>query len=189
MKVSVETGGDGSAAQRKLEDTYGHLVMLWTSGVRDYHTLLSNYLTANSIFVAVIGLLVSRESAALPFTILIVLLNVFGILLSLQMAIVLGRFSGQNALWEWQMRGIERTPQWTERKLVDSLYNVQERHEILEDAVNEPTTFLPNWAVRQHRQWWAHRETSFPWFFGSVYALFLLWSLAQMVRSFFGLAA
>jgi hypothetical protein len=105
------------------------------------------------------------------------------------MAIVLGRFSGQNALWEWQMRGIERTSQWTERKLVDSLYNVQERHEILEDAVNEPTTFLPNWAVRQHRQWWAHRETSFPWFFGSVYALFLLWSLAQMVRSFFGLAA
>ena len=185
MKVSVETGSDEAQARRKLEETYGHLVMLWTSGVRDYHTLLSNYLTANSVFVAVIGLLVSRESVALPFTVLIVLLSVFGILLSLQMAIVLGRFSGQNALWEWQMRGIERTPLWTERKLANSLYTIRERHESLEDAVNEPATFHPNWAFRQHRQWWAHRETSFPWFFGFVYGLFLIWSGTQLWRSAF----
>jgi len=45
-----------------LESTYNHLLTLWTSGVRDYHTMLSDYLTANSIFVAVIALLVSRES-------------------------------------------------------------------------------------------------------------------------------
>ena len=47
-----------------LEATYGHLLTLWTSGVRDYHTMLSDYLTANSIFVAVIGLIVSRTSPA-----------------------------------------------------------------------------------------------------------------------------
>ena len=83
----------------------------WTSGVRDYHTMLSDYLTADSVFVAVIGLILSRESLALSFTMLIMLLCVFGILLCLQMAIVLGRLSGQNALWEWRLRGIEQDPE------------------------------------------------------------------------------
>ena len=93
-----------------MQSDYNHLLTLWTSGVRDYHTMLSDYLTANSIFVAVIGLLVSRESLALPFTIVIVLLSMIGILMSAQMAIVLGRFSGQNALWEWQLRGMATLP-------------------------------------------------------------------------------
>ena len=86
---------------------YDHLITLWTSGVRDYHSMLSDYLTANSIFVAVIGLIVSRESPAmsLSLTVLILLLCIFGILLCLQMAIVLGRLTGQNALWEWKLRG------------------------------------------------------------------------------------
>ena len=57
-----------------LDRTYGHLLTLWTSGVRDYHSMLSDYLTANSIFVAVLGLLVSRESLSLPIMVLIVLL-------------------------------------------------------------------------------------------------------------------
>ena len=99
-----------SMNQDTMQSDYNHLLTLWTSGVRDYHTMLSDYLTANSIFVAVIGLLVSRESMALPFTIVIVLLSTIGILMSVQMAIVLGRFAGQNALWEWQLRGIETMP-------------------------------------------------------------------------------
>jgi hypothetical protein len=40
--------------------------------------MLSDYLTANSIFVAVIGLIPSRESLALSFTVLIALLCVLG---------------------------------------------------------------------------------------------------------------
>src|SRR5512133_3127813 len=93
-----------------MQSDYSHLLTLWTSGVRDYHSMLSDYLTANSIFVAVIGLLVSRESVALPFTLVIVLLSGIGILMSVQMAIVLGRFSTQNGFWEWQLRGIESMP-------------------------------------------------------------------------------
>ena len=62
--------------QDVLRSDYAHLLTLWTSGVRDYHTMLSDYLTANSIFVAVIGLLVSRESLALPFTLIIVLFSI-----------------------------------------------------------------------------------------------------------------
>lgn len=172
------TMGEPSAAR----STYEHLITLWTSGVRDYHTMLSDYLTANSIFVAVIGLLVSRESLSMAFTLLIILLSVFGILLCWQMAIILGRFSGQNALWEWQLRGIEQLPEWGGRKLVTGLYLLHETQQPIEDRRNDPPVFTPNWAFRQHRQWWGHRAISFPWFFGSVYALFLIWSLTQLFR-------
>lgn len=165
-----------------LASTYDHLLTLWTSGVRDYHTMLSDYLTANSIFVAVIGLLVSRESLALPFTALIILLCVFGLLLCFQMAIVLGRFSGQNALWEWQLRGIEQAPEWHDQKLITGLYRLRETQQPIEDRQNDPQVFTPNWAFRQHRQWWGHRAISFPWFFGSVYGLFLLWGVTQLIR-------
>lgn len=166
-----------------MQSDYGHLLTLWTSGVRDYHSMLSDYLTANSIFVAVIGLLVSRESVALPFTLVIVLLSVIGILMSVQMAIVLGRFTAQNSFWEWQLRGIECMPEWRNRKPVSGLYRIREHRETIVEETNEPRTFEPSWAFRQHRQWWAHRAISFPWFFGTVYGLFLLWGLTQVVRS------
>ena len=163
-----------------LNSTYEHLLTLWTSGVRDYHTMLSDYLTANSIIVMVIGLIVSRESHTLPLTVLIVLLCVFGILLCLQMAIVLGRLSGQNALWEWRLRGVEQDPEWHKEKLVTSLRRLHEIRQPIEDQRNEPTVFEPNWAFRQHRQWWAHRAISFPWFFGSVYVVLLVWSVTKL---------
>ncbi|SDH69283.1 MULTISPECIES: hypothetical protein [unclassified Nitrosomonas] len=168
--------------QPSLRATYEHLLTLWTSGSRDYHNMLSAYLTANSIFVAVIGVMVSRESLALPFTILIILLSVFGILLCWQMAIVLGRFSRRNALWEWQLRGIEQAPEWQERQLISDLYRLHEMQLPIEDLRNEPSVFRPNWAFRQRRQWWAHRAVSFPWFFGCVYGLFLLWAATQLVQ-------
>jgi hypothetical protein len=152
---------------KNLTGTYDHLLTLWTSGVRDYHTMLSDYLTANSIFVAVIGLIVSKESQALSFTVLILLLCVL---------------SGQNALWEWQLRGIELAHEWQGQKLITGLYRLHEMRQPIEDLRNVPTIFKPNWAFRQHRQWWAHRAVSFPWFFGSVYGLFLVWGLAQLIR-------
>lgn len=166
-----------------LDSTYEHLLTLWTSGVRDYQSMLSDYLMANSIIVMVIGLIVSRESHTLPFTVLIVLLCSFGILLCLQMAIVLGRLSGQNALWEWRLRGIEQAPEWHKEKLMTSLYRLHEIRQPIEDQRNEPTVFVPNWAFRQHRQWWAHRAISFPWFFGSVYALLLVYSVTKLLSA------
>jgi hypothetical protein len=165
-----------------LDSTYEHLLMLWTSGVRDYHTMLSDYLTAHSIFVAVIGLIVSREPLHFSFTVLIALLCAFGVLMCLQMAIVLGRLSGQNALWEWRLRGLEQSPDWDRQKLVTSLYQLHETRKPIQDPRNEPPVFLPNWAFRQHRQWWAHRAVSFPWFFGSVYGVFFVWAGTQLIR-------
>jgi hypothetical protein len=168
--------------ESSLKTTYDHLITLWTSGARDYHSMLSDYLTANSIFVAVIGLIVSRESPTLSLVVLILLLCIFGILLCLQMAIVLGRLSGQNALWEWQLRGIELAQDWQEQKLITGLYRLHEARQPVEDLRNEPPVFKPNWAFRQHRQWWGHRSVSFPWFFGCVYGLFFIWALTHLFR-------
>jgi hypothetical protein len=136
----------------------------------------------HSIFVAVIGLIVSRESATMSLTVLILLLCIFGILLCLQMAIVLGRLSGQNGLWEWQLRGIELAQEWQGQKLVTGLYRLHETRQPVEDLRNAPPIFKPNWAFRQHRQWWAHRSVRFPLFFGCVYGLFLIWAVAQLFR-------
>jgi len=163
-----------------LELTYNNLVSLWTSGIRDYHSLLSDYLTANSIFVAAIGFVVARQPIIFIFVLLVIVLCCFGILMTLQMAIVLGRFAAQNALWEWQLRGIERANNWTQRPLFLDLHRFRDQHESLENEHNDPPVVAPNWATRQHRQWWTHREISFPLFFGGVYALFLVWGLAQL---------
>ena len=175
--------GDRMTDEHKepLDRTYEHLLTLWTSGVRDYHSMLSDYLTANSIFVAVLGLLVSRESLHLPIMVLVVLLCIMGLLLCLQMAIVLGRLSGQNALWEWQLRGIEQSPGWPGQLLLTGLYRLHKTREPIENPRNEPRAFMPNWAFRHHRRWWAHRAISFPIFFGCVYGLFLMWAATHLI--------
>jgi hypothetical protein len=160
--------------------TYGTLVNLSTSGVRDYHSLLSDYLTANSIFVAAIGFILARQPTTFLFTFLGMILCVFGILMVLQMAIVLGRFSAQIALWEWQLRGIARHTSWTQPQLFIRLQQYRDHHQSLEDHKNDPPVLRPTWALRQHRQWRARREFSFPIFFGIAYLLFLAWSVAQL---------
>ena len=161
--------------------TYRHLVDLWTSGVRDYHSLLSDYLTANSIFVAAIGFLLARQPLTLIFTLLVIILCLFGVLMTLQMAIVLGRFSAQTALWEWRLRGIEGDARWNQPKLFVDLHRYRDQHEALAEKGNDPPVLQPNWALRQHHRWWARRDVSFPLFFGTVYLLFLVWSLTQLV--------
>jgi hypothetical protein len=167
--------------QDTLDRTYANLVALWTSGVRDYHTLLSDYLMANSIFVAAIGFLLARRPVTLIFALLVIILCAFGILMTIQMAILLGRFSAQNRLWEWQLRGIERHPGWLRERIFLNLHRFRDEREPLEDPTNDPPILRPTWAIRQHRQWWARRAVSFPFFFGIVYGLLLIWALTQLL--------
>jgi hypothetical protein len=177
--MDVEIGGNDG---KNLEQTYKNLLDLWTAGVRDYNSLLSDYLTANSIFVAAIGFLLARQPNTLLFVTLVVILCSFGILMALQMAIVLGRYSAQTALWEWRLRGIERSKSWTQPKLFVDLHRLRDLHETLEDQDNDPPGLAPNRATRQHRQWWARREISFPLFFGIAYVFFLFWGLQELLR-------
>jgi len=127
-----------------LPQTYKTLVNLWTSGVRDYHSLLSDYLTANSIFVAAIGFILARQPTTFLFTFLGMILCVFGILMVVQMAIVLGRFSAQIALWEWQLRGSELQTSWTQPQLFIRLQQYRDHHQSLEDRQNDPPVFAPD---------------------------------------------
>lgn len=167
-------------AAEGIEHTYNNLISLWTAGVRDFHSLLATYLTANSIFVAAIGFLLARQPTTRVFTAVVMVLCILGVLITLQMALVLARFDAQNALWEWQLRGIERTAQWGRRKLFVDLYRFRNQKEVLRDEVSIPAEFKPNWILRQHRQWWARRAVSFPVYFGVIYAVFLLWSVTQL---------
>ena len=98
--------------------------------------------------------------------------------MSVQMAIVLGRLSAQNGFWEWQLRRDRRHAGVAGTKAVSALYRIREHWETIVDETNEPRRFEPSWSFRQHRQWWVI-EDEFPWFFGTVYALFLLWGLRQ----------
>ena len=166
--------------RNSLPHPYETLVNLWTSGVRDYHSLLSDYLTANSIFIATIGFILARQPPTFVFTCMGLILCIFGILMVVQMAIVLGRFSAQVALWEWHLRGSELQTSWTQPQLFISLQQYRDHHQSLEDHKNDPPVLRPTWALRQHRQWWARREFSFPIFFGIAYALFLVWSVSQL---------
>jgi hypothetical protein len=174
------TSDTDSIEKNNQEHDYDNLVNIWTSGIRDYHSLLSDYLTANSIFVAAIGFLVARQPVTIIFTLLVLVLCCFGILMTVQMAIVLGRFAAQNAVWEWRLRGIERTSNWPHEKLFVDLHRFRDKHQPLENEHNDPPALTPNWATRQHRQWWARREISFPLFFGSVYAMFFIWGISQL---------
>ena len=162
------------------ERTYDHLVNLWTSGIRDYQGLLTAYITANSVFVATIGLLISRQSSSRIFFLLVLALSVCGVLITLQMAILLGRFDSQNAMWEWRMRGIESSPGWKHLTLFQDLHTLRNDKNTLMDSENNPKRFYPGWAMRTHRRWWARRAVSFPLFFGFIYLLFLIWSLTQL---------
>ena len=132
-----------------IDATYEYLLTLWTSGVRDYQSMLSDYLMANSIIIMAIGLIVSREFHAPPLTVLIVLLCIFGILLCLQMAIVLGRLSGQNALWEWRLRGVEQSPEWHKEKLMMGLHSLHAGR-ILEQGGGVLCTRRPTRPCKRH---------------------------------------
>ncbi len=72
-----------------LQETYEHLLTLWTSGVRDYQSALrlldrQFYLCDSDRPHGLAGF----ARATLP--ILILVLSIFGVLLCIQMAIVLG---------------------------------------------------------------------------------------------------
>jgi hypothetical protein len=179
--TSNSNSPDNSKRENELEHNYQILLTLWTNGVRAYNGLLSSYLTANSVFVAAIGFLLSRPTGGNIFVLLVIFFSVFGFIITLQMAIVLGRSDAQNDLWEWRLRGIERDAAWSQLRFIDDYHRLKNDRVILEDLNNNPTTLSPNWALRVHRRWWARRAVSFPLFFGIIYVTFLLWSLMQLL--------
>ena len=81
-----------------LEKNYSMLSNLWACGIRDYHNLNSNYLTANSILIAAIA--ITFRIGIVTTYIVSIAFSFIGILICLQMGIALGRFRSQNVYWE-----------------------------------------------------------------------------------------
>ena len=89
------------------------------------------------------GFLLARQPATVLFSILIIILCLFGMLMSLQMAIVLGRFSIQNFIWEWRLRGIEQSGNWRKPRLFVDLHRFRDQHTPLEQPGSDPPDRVP----------------------------------------------
>lgn len=158
-------------------DEYASLLNLWSSGIRDYHSLFSAYLTANSIFVAA-TLLLFKElfsvCTGLLFLIGFLAVCIVGCLIALQMAIALSRFSAQNALIGWRIRSIERGFDNERVKILTDIWAFREKRKSFHDSDNDPQCFKPNRAIRIHRKRWAIRAKLLPWLFLAVYSLCMI---------------
>ena len=94
--------------------TYVLLANLRSSGDRDYHNLTSTYLTANSILVSGVYILLNQGFVFGYYASTI--LSISGLILCLQMLIAQGRFRAQNMYWEKILREIENKPNWKKTK-------------------------------------------------------------------------
>jgi hypothetical protein len=95
------------------------------------------------------------------------ILCVFGILMVLQMAIVLGRFSAQIALWEWQLRGSELETTWTQPQLFIRLQRYRDHHLAIEDQRNNPPSYTPPGHSTSTGNGGPAASSVFPYFSGS----------------------
>lgn len=159
---------------QELEKDYEMLISLWSNGVRDYHSLFSGYLTANSIFVAAV-LLLFKELCSSPDNLIIklgiLIISAFGAFIAFQMAVALGRFSAQNALIEWRARKIEYGSSWKRFKILSDIREVKENQNGIHDEESIPKLFMPNWALRVHRKKYAGRSQLLPKLFILLYLL------------------
>ena len=165
-------------------DEYSSLLNLWSSGIRDYHSLFSAYLTANSIFIAATVLLFMELFQGCydwPILVGFIIVCFIGCLIALQMAIALGRFSAQNGLIGWRIRGIERNFADEQIKILTDIWKFREKKETIEDSDNDPPSWEPNRAIRVHRRKWAIRSKLVPWLFLGAYLTLLLFGVVGYV--------
>lgn len=161
-----------------MHRTYSILSNLWASGIRDYHNMTSTYLTANSILVAAIIVLLARASTVAPYCVSSAF-SLAGIYICVQMRVAQDRFRAQNFYWERNLRIIEDSSDWLGRSLFRELYEFRENQKTLPPEGREPE-FKPNFAIRHHRKWWAPRMKGLPWIFAFFYLTLLLWSMLNL---------
>lgn len=161
-------------------ETYRILVNLWASGSRDYLRLVSGYLTANSVLIASIALILRMKTNGAYLV--SKFFAILGIIICIQMYVAAGRLRAQNGYWERNLRIIEDDAKWERRKLFKELYGHREHQKTLplEDGECE---FEPNWAIKHHRSWWAGRMKLFPWIFGALYLALIVYSVWYLLPS------
>ncbi len=165
---------------------------LRSAGNRDYHNLTATYLTANSILVGAIGLMLSMGPEAPhsgPTRAMAILLSLVGLWFAYQLFIAQGRFRAQNYYLERNLRLIEKKPEWRHPQYFVVLQNFTEQRDGQTDyrkirdksyeipAEDGEPPMQPNFGVRHHRDRLAPRMKGLPFFFFGIFALFILYAV------------
>ena len=172
-----------------LEKSYSMLSNLWASGIHDYHNLTSAYLTANSILVAAIAIILLV--GVITTYIVSIAFSIIGLIICLQMGIALGRFRAQNAYWERNLRIIESRPNWKRYPYFNELYKFRDKQKdyckkegkwyVLKEN-GEESAFEPYFSIKHHKDFWAPRMKGLPWIFSILYTFLLLWSIGNLIN-------
>ncbi|GCC11082.1 hypothetical protein IPdc08_01129 [archaeon] len=161
----------------KLEKEYDMLLKLWASGSRDYINLTYSYLTANSILVAAIAIILKIEDKSI-----VVALSVIGIILCIQMYIGLSLLRTQNAYWRRNLKIIENKGDWKKEgrySYVNEFYKFRDGDDICTEQRALPSKggepkFKPDFAIKHHNEFWLSRINVLPLLFVMVYAVFII---------------
>lgn len=157
-------------------EIYILLTNLRSSGNRDYHSLTSTYLIANSIFMSGVWILLNQGSVFGYCASII--LSILGLILCLQMFIAQGRLRAQNMYWEKILREIENKPNWKKQKNFSNLKDIMDAKNKLGEEVDWSVKF----AIKHHKKIWASRMKLMPWLFGIIFILSLGWGLYNIVN-------
>ena len=156
---------------------YDLLTKLRSSCIRDYHILTRTYLTANSILITAIAVLIAQNYSFRYYVSLI--LSLAGVLLCVQMYIAQGISLGERFYLERKLRIIEKN--WKEGpKIFLEMHDFKEGGKTLPSEAGEPP-LIPGVSIKYQEKWWARRMKILPWIFGSIFTALFIWSLYNAI--------
>jgi len=170
-------------------ERYELLAQLWTSGWAEYHSLASGFVTAHSIILGGIILLLLEDHARTHW--LAILVSAAGLFIALQMMGALEKCAAQTAYFAWQLRGLEAGDDGRSLGVFGALYYHFEdqgrgrgslRNALYDKTEAGSDLFRRNYGATFHRKWWLRRIASFPALFGAMYlivTILAIWLLAQ----------
>lgn len=174
MEKGQEENQDNTTRTR----VYDLLTRLRSACIRDYHILTRTYLTANSILITAIAILIAQNYTFRYYVSLI--LSLAGVLLCVQMYIAQGISLGERHYLERKLRITEKN--WKDGpKIFLELHDFKENGKKLPGEVGEPP-LVPGFSIKYQEKWWARRMKLLPWIFGLIFTLLFVWSLYNAVK-------
>lgn len=169
------------------KEHYGLLAQLWSSGWNEYQSLGSGFVTAHSILLGGIILLL-LDGDRTRHSILAVLVSAAGLFLALQMKGALGKCSAKANYFSWQLRGIEASDDCSSLGIFEALEHHLEggsgrgilKNRLFDGSGNIDDLYTRNYATTFHRRPWLRRMASLPAVFAAAYystAVVAGWSL------------
>jgi len=165
-------------------------VNLWTSGIRDYHSLTSTYVTANSFLITALAFLLKDipngdgSDKLIPS----LAICIVGLYLVLQMYFAQSRFRAQNIYWEFNLIKLEneskcdckkksRRPIFTRWKQFMECGCDKNMVEFLDREYEK------DFGMKHHRSWFAQRMKTFPLIFACIYLFMISFIIKQWIQN------